>query len=403
MHIKCSRTSPCRKCIAAGVKCEFRGDGIKRSPISREYTSALESRVEMLESFLLELKYAPSEERYNMVEGINLVGRPPPSTSSVSPNCTERSPLNSNRARNSSGVPIFDGPSSIYTSEILPAHSTNLTPQPSPLTVSTTELHERHLCTMIIDRDSFLTDYLISPSSSQYCSADLVYAISALGALMAKEKPVRMLAEQFNMLAQKGILFKSFETSSLPTLQALQCCAYFEIGQGNASKGWMLSGMAFRMAHDLGLQRDPDPDSGQNRMYMSPGDLNLRRHICPLWDGWLRDQELGNLDDSEPEYISALISKKYFELASIIQDTLTQTLMSRKREHLETTRWIQLSLNRLNTRFWNWYDSLPGDMRWNRWASSSETYALPCCTDLAQSPVLKIYSGPSIVSCSNST
>lgn len=114
---------------------------------------------------------------------------------------------------------------------------------------------------------------------------------------MAKEKPVRMLAEQFNMLAQKGILFKSFETSSLPTLQALQCCAYFEIGQGNASKGWMLSGiilftenglsitahvstgMAFRMAHDLGLQRDPDPDSGQNRMYMSPGDLNLRRHM----------------------------------------------------------------------------------------------------------------------------
>lgn len=101
--------------------------------------------------------------------------------------------------------------------------------------------------------------------------------------------------------------------------------------------------------------------------------LSNMRSSCPLWDGWLRDQELGNLDDSEPEYISALISKKYFELASIIQDTLTQTLMSRKREHLETTRWIQLSLNRLNTRFWNWYDSLPGDMRWNRWASSSET------------------------------
>jgi hypothetical protein len=44
------------------VRCEFRGDGLKRAPISREYVTALESRIGVLEGFLTKLKPSDSVE-----------------------------------------------------------------------------------------------------------------------------------------------------------------------------------------------------------------------------------------------------------------------------------------------------------------------------------------------------
>lgn len=53
--------------------CEYRGGGSKRAPVSREYASALERRVALLESFLSDLKSAPTGEKTSMIDGINLI------------------------------------------------------------------------------------------------------------------------------------------------------------------------------------------------------------------------------------------------------------------------------------------------------------------------------------------
>ncbi|RFU34241.1 hypothetical protein B7463_g2082, partial [Scytalidium lignicola] len=385
--IKCSRTSPCRKCVEAGVKCEFRGDGVKRSPISREYTSALESRVAMLESFLSELKSASSNERDNMIKGINLVDHLPSVNQSTQINATN-DVLRPFWIKSNTGSPIYYGPASIGAVELLSSSSPHHLPrQPPMFEVSASSLHNhviyqclalsfrwQHFCAMIIDRDRFLTDFLLGLSAGQHCSVALVYAICALGALMATDSKVRILADRFNILAQDILMSQRFEIPSLPTLQALLCSAFFEIGKNNVSKGWMLSGMAFRMAHDLGLQRDATISSTQGEIDMSPAEVDMRRHINhPLWERWLEDQGLGYLNDPEltPSYCS--VFKKHIELGKIIQDMLAQIFAPGKESSRESSRWVQLCLNQLNARFWNWHDSLPGDMRWNRWGSSFET------------------------------
>lgn len=70
--------SPCQRCSEAGVRCEFRGDGLKRAPVSREYVTALENRIESLESFLVQ-----SGSKFNVKQvnnggmGISATVQPP--------------------------------------------------------------------------------------------------------------------------------------------------------------------------------------------------------------------------------------------------------------------------------------------------------------------------------------
>ncbi len=56
----------------AKATCEFRGDGSKRPPVSREYVSTLESRIAHLETFLSKLKSAPSHDRDGIIDEISL-------------------------------------------------------------------------------------------------------------------------------------------------------------------------------------------------------------------------------------------------------------------------------------------------------------------------------------------
>lgn len=54
--------------------CEFRSDDSKRSPVSREYVTAIEKRIAMLENFISELKSAPSsDERDVMIDEIDFI------------------------------------------------------------------------------------------------------------------------------------------------------------------------------------------------------------------------------------------------------------------------------------------------------------------------------------------
>lgn len=67
-----------------------------------------------------------------------------------------------------------------------------------------------------------------------------------------------VIAGQNYLDAAKKILNFDYGSSKLVTVQALLLLAYREIGTGAMSASWLFTGMAIRMAQDLGLFRDVD-------------------------------------------------------------------------------------------------------------------------------------------------
>jgi hypothetical protein len=95
---------------------------------------------------------------------------------------------------------------------------------------------------MIVDRDTLLIDYSNAAYSDKSCSPVLVYSICALGALMSSDPKVRETADHFSVLAQDSLSAQGPWVPEMSSVQALLCCAFYEVGRGNASKGWMYSG-----------------------------------------------------------------------------------------------------------------------------------------------------------------
>lgn len=72
------------------------------------------------------------------------------------------------------------------------------------------------------------------------------------------------------------------QPSSIPTVQALLQLSAREIANGSISQAWVYSGIAFRMASDLGLEY-----IGPNVKGLGPIDLEIRKRLfwsCYFWD-----------------------------------------------------------------------------------------------------------------------
>ena len=94
-----------------------------------------------------------------------------------------------------------------------------------------------------VDWDSFLMEYMDNDVSGEHCSSSLVFAMSSLGALMSSKYHIRSLADSFFESAVTSLQHQGLLTPCLTSIQTLICCASFQLGKGNASKGWMYSGM----------------------------------------------------------------------------------------------------------------------------------------------------------------
>ncbi|KAF3993007.1 hypothetical protein FT663_00304 [Candidozyma haemuli var. vulneris] len=108
-----------------------------------------------------------------------------------------------------------------------------------------------------IHRESFLNDFLHPSNFKGYCSEELIYAIAALGAKCSDDDNLRSSAGSYFETSKSKIFSKKICVPHVNTLQALLCLSLYELGDGNASASWMLSGMAFRMGYDLGFQLNP--------------------------------------------------------------------------------------------------------------------------------------------------
>lgn len=249
---------------------------------------------------------------------------------------------------------------------------------------------------MCLYREWFLRDY--DAGSGPYYSELLLYAICALGALAGED---RELSDIFFKKAQDLLYGSALEAPNLTTLQALILMGHREIGRGKTSKGWLFSGMAFRLAHEMGLHLDPNT--------WGSGDSSLRidREILrrTYWAAFVADKQLslffgrppilypGHSDvhataripyppewaallnryiepgTSETAYedgialVTAFIQQA--ELSKILHRMLIEVFENRNVETEETV--LASSIIDIHVALTKWSADLPAKLHWNQW------------------------------------
>lgn len=129
-----------------------------------------------------------------------------------------------------------------------------------------------------------------SRQGTRYCSALLVNAMLALGChftswTASREFPHNSATagDHFFREAKRLIMVDGeWENPRLTTVQALALMSVREAGCGREAKGWVYSGMSFRMACDLGL----NVDSGSSNR----SDVEIDARKVTIWGCFLFDK-----------------------------------------------------------------------------------------------------------------
>ena len=165
-----------------------------------------------------------------------------------------------------------------------------------------------------LSKELFYRDFLTG-ASSNYCSALLVNVMLALGCHFSSKPAARADPEDSGSTGDhffneaKRLLYEDdeFANAKLCTVQALALMSVREAGCGHESKGWVYSGMSFRMAYDLGLNIDAQPINEMSRL--SDEDIDARR--ITFWGCFLFDKCWSNYLGRQPQLqISNVTVKK---------------------------------------------------------------------------------------------
>ncbi|KAJ2986085.1 hypothetical protein NUW58_g5196 [Xylaria curta] len=247
---------------------------------------------------------------------------------------------------------------------------------------------------MCIHRESFLRDY--DTGGGQHYSDLLLFTICATGALATNET---ILSDVFANQAQ-ALLYPSLNHPDLTVLQALILLGQLEIGQGRASKGWLFCGMAFRLAHEMGLHLDPTN-------WHDAEDLDVEREILRrvYWAAFVADKQLSlhfgrppalypqasdvrgtkripyppdwaNLLDiyiapgtsiaafeDGPSLVNALIYR--IELYWTVHSMITE-LFENRRTNADGAV-VAATITRIHVSLTKWLATLPSNLHWNQW------------------------------------
>lgn len=258
--IKCSRTVPCRSCSEAGVSCEFRNGDFKRPPPSRDYVSALERKVAVLESYLANDKcrdgnvissvqdsFIPQQTASGGSEDLrsHCCCEPPteqlydPSTPDILASCHDQGLKTTLFSSTMDKLPT---PFKADEHELL-----------KPLINSCVDLFFKWQfpCNLIIDNECFFEEAFGPGKTRCFSSEALVMSICSLGALMSTEQTTRQTASHFALLAQRTLLDSDFGVCHITAVQALICCSWFAAGNGEHTKAQQYHQMAIQMNQEL--------------------------------------------------------------------------------------------------------------------------------------------------------
>ncbi|KAJ5340762.1 hypothetical protein N7541_009886 [Penicillium brevicompactum] len=167
-----------------------------------------------------------------------------------------------------------------------------------------------------LSKDLFYRDYIRGVSSS-YCSALLVNAMLALGCHFSSlpgafddPQDLTTAGNQFFKEAKRLVLENDeHENAKLCTVQAFALMSVREAGCGREGKGWVYSGLSFRMAFDLGLNLD-----SQNIGAHSLSDEEIDARRVTFWGCYLIDKCWSNYLGRQPQLTSANANVPKFDV-----------------------------------------------------------------------------------------
>ncbi|KXH42114.1 hypothetical protein CNYM01_05773 [Colletotrichum nymphaeae SA-01] len=437
----------------------------KRVPASHEYVTSLESRISWLETFVQSLRVATPEQREEMLNSTAAAegkdhslpgsynkaqeeirtdeGAPPLAPGNYISHLGIHARSSANLELGLEGSLIYHGATSIFRVD-LPSTSSKDPRDPDDTTVAllrgggieanfesvmqhfgidgpsspavlqslTQFFRWQYPHFMFIYREAFLRDHFNNDdgegdanngrNNRKYWSPALLLSICALGALVSLD--TKASSERFFLAAESIIMVTGLTRPSVATVQAFLCLALYEIGRGNLSKGWGYSGIAFRMAQDLGLQRDPKGWVQHDSSLATHEDVEIRRRI--YWGCYISDKLISLIlgrpvylvyDDAEVQPMETLpeppemsfwrpvgFDEEYRESAqasSMIPYLHEQIRLSRIIERMMSTLFSPRSnlddlgrrvcFDNLNLDLNRWRESLPDFAKWHKWGGSS--------------------------------
>lgn len=446
--IKCDRLQPCSKCEKAKVECTFVGSGEKQRPSPRGYVQALKGRITSLEKFITKLASVDSAQRDEMLAnfskstnafikqeesfaphkpsddkaaampvrfrmghlrrlkdgkaaefyGATSFFQISPSQDQDSPpiasDITQRKASSSYDVQEASSSGLLNDLSS--RSHLDSAFSPNGALCRNLMAAFFKSQYQYHMC---LYREYFLRDY--DAGAGPYYSDLLLYAICAMGALASEEIASRELSDIFFGRAQQLLYGSALESPNLSTLQALILLGHREIGHGKTSKGWLFSGMAFRLAHEMGLHLDPNNWNGSDdsrvereilrrtywaafiadkhlslyfgrppALYPGQSDVHdtIRIPYPPEWEALLNTYIMKGTSETAYEDGMALVAAfiHQAELCKILHRMITEVFENRNVEAEETV--LANSINDIHVALTKWSADLPAKLHWNQWS-----------------------------------
>lgn len=173
-----------------------------------------------------------------------------------------------------------------------------------------------------LSKSLFYRDFLLgkpqgTPKRTVYCSSLLVNAMLALGCHFTNSpkgcqdpndpatKGDSFFAEAKRLIVEND----EYEKPRLTTIQALSLMSVREAGCGREAKGWVYSGMSFRMAQDMGLNLDSGGMTN-NKEVMDDKEIDARR--VTFWGCFLFDKCWSNYLGRLPQLpVSNITVAKY--------------------------------------------------------------------------------------------
>lgn len=171
-----------------------------------------------------------------------------------------------------------------------------------------------------LSKSLFYHDFLLgkpiqdSRQKTEYCTSLLVNAMLALGCHFTSVPASRTdplnsatAGDHFFKEAKRLILENDeHENPRLPTVQALALMSVREAGCGREAKGWVYSGMSFRMAYDLGLNVDSAASTRDDQ------ETDARR--MTIWGCFLFDKCWSNYLGRQPQLALSSIAVPKFDV-----------------------------------------------------------------------------------------
>jgi hypothetical protein len=212
-----------------------------------------------------------------------------------------------------------------------------------------------------LSKSLFHRDFLLGkppgkPKRTMYCSSLLVNAMLALGchftnspAGCADPNDPTTKGDAFFQEAKRLIVENDeYEKPRLTTVQALALMSVREAGCGREAKGWVYSGMSFRMALDMGLNLDSGGMTSSKETLDEQED-DARR--VTFWGLFLFDKCWSNYLGRLPQLPTSNITVPKYDVFpdedSDIWSPYTDTGLSQMHSQPSRTRAIALQISKL--------------------------------------------------------